>query len=80
MDGSFDLGAKWDTLAKGLEVSYFAHKRIHHITSRYLPNRLEVHDLLKKLFELPWGRRVFPLMSTVRSCVTTSGIPRWKIT
>jgi len=52
VDGSFDLGAKWDTLAKGLEDSYFAHKRIHHITSRYLPNRVEVHDLLKKLFEL----------------------------
>lgn len=52
MDGSFDLSVKWDTLAKGLEDSYFAHKRIHHITSRYLPNRVEVHDLLKKLFGL----------------------------
>jgi serine O-acetyltransferase len=52
VDGSFDVGAKWDELAKALEDSYFAHKRIHHITSRYLPNRLEVHDLLKELFGL----------------------------
>ena len=52
MNETAALTEKLDSLARALEESYFAHKRIHHITTKFLPNREEVHALTRRLFAL----------------------------
>lgn len=49
---TFSFGSVLDSLIKSLEDSYFAHERIHHITSKFLPSRDEIYLLCDKLFEL----------------------------
>ena len=52
MDSEFRLGEQLESIAQALEESYFAHKRIHHITTRFMPSRESVYALLGRLFEL----------------------------
>ncbi|MBN1846306.1 MAG: hypothetical protein JW810_11525 [Sedimentisphaerales bacterium] len=52
MDKPFDLADQRDVLVQALEDNYFAQKRIHHITTKYLPSRAEVKAITDTLFEL----------------------------
>ena len=48
----FSLGAQLESVAGSLQDSYFAHRRIHHISTRLMPSRDEIYEITQQLFAL----------------------------